>query len=59
MQWLCWLESNKQACWLQGIQLAHESQTKATSSHQQQQQLMTEFFHMIDEYHCISNELHA
>ena len=35
--------------WLQGIQLARESQNTATPSHQQQQQLMNDFFQMMDD----------
>jgi hypothetical protein len=42
--------------WLQGIQLARESQNTAPLAQQQQQQLMSDFFQMIKSY---SFELHA
>jgi hypothetical protein len=35
--------------WLRGIQLARDSQTTAPPAHQQQQQLMSNFFQMADE----------
>jgi hypothetical protein len=40
--------SDKQA-WLRGIQLARESQDTAPPAHQQQQQLMLDFFQMADD----------
>jgi hypothetical protein len=35
--------------WLHGIQLARESQVTAPPAHQQQQQLMINFFQMTDD----------
>jgi hypothetical protein len=40
--------SDKQG-WLQGIQLARESQVMAPPVHQQQQQLLMDFFQMSDD----------
>jgi hypothetical protein len=52
------LARDKQA-WLQGIQLAPKSQMAATPWHQQQQQLVTNFFHTNGDWCCPPNELHA
>jgi hypothetical protein len=35
--------------WLRGIQLARDSRTTAPPAHQQQQQLMSDFFQMADD----------